>query len=245
MNCQDTASFLALHSAGRLTAADSAALTAHLDRCSSCADALLRDAIHAQEVDTTSLDRRIRARIASERRSSFPVWLAAAACVTMFLAGVAGYRFYLQSRVLPICAEAADDHRTEVTQHHPRKWRFDLAAISGLAERHGLSGSIVTRLAPPGYHLDRGKMCRLDGSAFLHLVYTDGSREFSAFLRSGTAPPFAGSAREIVNGKSLYTAGAGTQKLAYFRADNLTAMFVTDAPGDVAISLARFGAGVL
>ncbi|HLJ47645.1 MAG TPA: hypothetical protein VKU01_16630 [Bryobacteraceae bacterium] len=245
MNCQDTASFLALHAAGRLTPADSAALTAHLDQCSLCADARLRDSIQAQEVDTASLDRRIRERIASERRSSFPAWLAAAACVTMLLAGIGGYRFYMQSRVLPVCAAAASDHRAEVTQHHPRKWLLDLVAISTLAERQGFSGSVVARLAPPGYHLDRGKLCRLDGSVFLHLVYTDGAQEFSAFLRSGPAQDFPGYARDTVNGRSLYSAGAGTQKLAYFRADNLTAMFVTDAPGDAALSLARFGAGAL
>ena len=34
-----------------------------------------------------------------------------------------------------------------------------------------------------GYHMEHAKLCRLNGRIFLHVVYSDGSREFSLFLR--------------------------------------------------------------
>jgi hypothetical protein len=90
-------------------------------------------------------------------------------------------------------------------------------------------------LAPAGYRLEFGKLCRLDGRIFLHLVYTRDGREFSAYLRRPDAEPLAG----------IHEAGAGHEYIAYFETRQLSALFVTDQSREAALSLARSAAKAL
>src|SRR5580693_2811893 len=147
-------------------------------------DAQLRDAILAEPIDATPLDEHIRKQIAAEvnRRSiQRGKWIAAAAIAAMLAIAVGGYVVMPNRGRAAMCADAARDHRVEVVEHQRRTWLTDAAAIEALASRRGLSAPAA--IAPMGYRLERGKLCRLGGRVFLHLVYSNGVREFSLYLR--------------------------------------------------------------
>lgn len=95
-------------------------------------------------------------------------------------------------------------------------------------------------LAPVGYRLEHGKLCRLDGRPFLHLVYTNGANEVSVFLRPWDDPePSQGTAMETVNNSVLYTVDIGPEHLSFFQTRQLTAVVVSDqSDGKTALSVA-------
>ena len=142
-------------------------------------DALLREACEREPVPVTALERSIRGRM--RRRTLALRWMAVAAAVAVIAAGLS-YR----ARVPGVFEQAARDHRAEVVEHGPRRWRTDNAAIDGIARRFGFSAEEAAQLAPAGYRLEHAKICGLDGKPALHLVYSgtdvSGAREFSVYI---------------------------------------------------------------
>jgi hypothetical protein len=142
-------------------------------------DSLLREACEREPVETAALERSIRAR--PRRRIVALRWIAAAAALALIAWG-ASYRV----RVPGAFQQAARDHRVEVVEQSPRRWRTDTAAIDSIARRFGFSAEQAARLAPAGYRLEHAKICGLDGKPALHLVYTGadagGGREFSVYI---------------------------------------------------------------
>jgi anti-sigma factor RsiW len=264
MNCPDIVSLSPLYLSGELDAARAKEFQAHLVRCVSCCrelglqaelDARLRNHIFTADVNTDhfALDQRIRASLVdldmqrpSPPVSAKPRWLwPAAGVAAALLIATLGYRVLQDRQVAPICADAALDHQHEVIDQRSRVWLSDRAAIEALAERRGMPLAAVRALANQEHRLERGKLCRLDGRVFLHLVFTDGTREFSVFLGPNDHQRIQAPVRENVNGKWLYSADLGAEHLASFQTDRLTAVVVTDQPGDAAVKFGRFAAGVL
>jgi hypothetical protein len=64
----------------------------------------------------------------------------------------------------------------------PRRWRSTPADIEAVAAPHGLTYSQVAALALPGYNLEHAKNCGIDGQRMLHLMFTNGSQEYSVYL---------------------------------------------------------------
>jgi anti-sigma factor RsiW len=258
MNCAEISTLSPLHISGELDAARAAAFTVHLKSCPACADELarhvemdrmLRAGVLAEDLNTSALDSRVSAQIASSekrRRAVSRRWLAIAASVVagLIVAGLS-YRAFVNRQTARVYADAARDHRNEVIYQQPRRWLADPAAIETLAVQQGLRVATVTALAPSGYHLEHGKLCRLDGRAFLHLVYSDRGHEFSLFLRQGDGDALPGKPRETVNGRLLHTADLGDEHLACFQSDRLALMVVGDQSSEVVLRLARFAAGAL
>jgi len=142
-------------------------------------DTFLREACGREPVDTAALERSIRARL--RRRIMTLQWMAAAAALVLIAWGIT-YRL----RAPGVFEQAARDHRVEVVEHSPRRWRTDSAAIDGVALRFGFSAEQAARLAPAGYRLEHARICGLDGKPALHLVYlgdnSTGAREFSVYI---------------------------------------------------------------
>ena len=194
---------------------------AHVDSCPACAcelgqqaafDASLRTSILAENVDTTRIDRHIRRQIAPQT-ASHHTWrwlLAAAGVAALVTAAVVGIRAF-SSRPKPVYAAAAKDHRWEIVDGQPRKWLTDRASIEALAARQGVSDSAIAAMAPTGYRLVEGKLCRLDGRVFLHLVYANGLANFSVFLRQpdGKGP--------VETNREILVATQGAEHIAGFR----------------------------
>jgi hypothetical protein len=206
-------------------------------------DTQLRDAILAEPIDTTALDGHIRKQIAVEenrRRIHRGKWIAAAGIAALLAIAVGGYWFFPNRGAAAMCADAARDHRAEVIEHQPRNWRTDAGAIGALAAPRGLSAAAAEALAPMGYRLERGKLCRLGGRVFLHLVYSNGVREFSLYLRDSLpSEDFLGTPRRAMAGLNL---DLGSEHLAQVPSVRFTALVVTDESQDAARDIARFTA---
>ena len=263
MICTEVSRLAPLYITGELDATRAAELDAHLKSCPTCMrelerqsrlDVRLREVLLNDEVSAALVDHRVRELIAAEAEGrDVPElgrrprrWLTAAlsAAAVLLLAAV-GYREFLGSRVAKVYADAARDHRLEVVQHQPRPWLTDPAAIAALAEERGIPASAVTALSSGGYHLDRGKLCFLDGHVVLHLVFSDGAREFSVFMRQRDAKPMPGPVREIAGGKPLCTSDVDQEYVASLETSSLFAVVVDDRSSAEALNFARFASSVL
>ncbi len=166
-------------------------------------------------------------------------WIGAAGIGVLLAIAVGGYWFLPNRGPAAMCADAARDHRAEVVEHQPRTWLTDARAIDALAARTGLSAPAAEAMAPVGYRLERGKLCRLGGRDFLHLVYSNGVREFSLYLRdSAPSETFFGTSRAIA-GVNL---DVGAEHVAQVPSLRFTALVVTDESQDAARDIARFTA---
>jgi len=198
MNCAEIATLTPLYLSAELDPGRAAAFAAHLQICAACSrdieqqrdlDARLRGALMAEETGTSELLPGIRRRITVAEAKRRVLTLVLTAASVILLAGGLLYRSFVAPPIPRIFADAARDHQREVVDRQVRKWRSAAAEIESLARQQGLAPNAVP--APAGYRLDRARLCRLDGSVFLHLVYTDGAREMSVFLRprKGDAAP--------------------------------------------------------
>jgi hypothetical protein len=215
-------------------------------------DAELREAVAWEPVDAGSVDRRVRERISAEAGGSARMgplrrrWvIAAIGAAAALLIVAAGYRGLLGPRVARVYADAALDHRLEVVQKAPRPWKVDPSEVAAMAEKQGIPVSAPVALSSGPYRLERAKLCFLDGRIFLHLVYSDGTQEFSVYLRQRGAESLPGRARETDNSRVLRTSNPGGEHVASFQTDRLTVMVVTDQSSDAALHFARFAATAL
>jgi anti-sigma factor RsiW len=128
-------------------------------------------------------------------------------------------------------ADAALDHRQEVVEHQPRRWRTDPAEIEKLAARYQLRD--VASLAPSGYRLEHAKMCGLDGKPALHLVYTNGVQEISLFVLSQTG-----------RDRGISATGVGNVHLAAFQNDHVQ-LIATGGDSSDCLQFVRSAASVL
>lgn len=213
MNCQEVRAALSMYSGGKLPGA----LPAHLKACPSCsseweqwnaADARLRELLYEDPIDTASLDHRIRESIAPSPRK----WIGIAATI---LLTVALFAYRTWDKPDRDCVDAASDHHREVVDRQKRTWRFDTGEIQTLAAQQGIDLPGLRKLESTGQHLERAKLCRLDGRVFLHLVYTDGVHETSVFLHRKEGSP-----------KAMRTADSGSQHVASLETSHLRAIVV-------------------
>jgi len=257
MNCNDVVELTPLYICGDLDARRAAEFDAHLKACPACMleleqharlDARLREVVLSEGVNASRVDRRVRELIAAGVQADLPPrarktprrWLVAAmgiAAVLLLL--LVGYAAFMGAHVGQVYADAAADHQHEVIEQRPRKWFVDTAQIQALAQGQGIEGVVPAALAPENYHLQSAKLCSLDRRVFLHLVYSDGAKEFSLYLRPRDAVPLPGRVLETANGRVLRVGNAGEQHIASFETDRLTAMVVTNESADTALRLAR------
>lgn len=235
MNCRDIEEFAPLYLSGELEEDRRTLFRAHLAQCRRCAmemdqhaalDARLRDAIAIELPDVARVERSVRARIVRRRMWRF------AAAAAVLIAAVVGYRTLRTDSVSRLYADAALDHRLEVMEHQPRRWRSDPGEIEKLAARYELSN--VGALAPAGYRLEHAKMCGIDGKPALHLVYTNGSREVSIFVRTRSD-----------GGKVLRAVHVGSEELVGFQTDRLEAVVATAGSSGECLQFAQFASRVL
>jgi anti-sigma factor RsiW len=249
MNCDDVSMMTPLYLAGDLDPVRLELFSEHVNSCPACAcelgqqaafDASLRTSILAENIDATRIDGHIRRQIAPEAAShNIHRWLFAAAGIAVLVtAAVVGIRAF-SSRPKPVYAAAARDHRWEIVEGQPRKWLTDRASIEALATRQGVSNSLIAEMAPVGYRLVEGKLCRLDGRIFVHLVYAKGLANFSVFLRrpDGKAPG--------TTNHEILVATQGGEHIAGFDDAKLSALIVTEQSGNAAVSFAQSAAAVL
>ncbi len=226
MTCKDALDLSSLYLSRELGASRMAEARRHLDACPACAaefehmadlDLRLRDALLSEHIDSGAIEQQVREAIAPRRR-----WIAFASIAAALVIGFLAFQASIAQDKM--CAAAASDHRRELVNGEHRTWRTDLAAIAELAGSRGIS---VPQIAPDGYILERGKLCRLNGRVFLHLVYSDGAGELSMFLAPGGAS------------STIRNLDSGAEHVVYFGTPRTSAIIVTDEPGDSAARMAR------
>ena len=242
MNCRELIELAPLYLSGELDAARARTFRAHLDSCGACRrhieeeielDGSLRNELLAAPIDSVAVEQRVRAAITATppARRAVPWRGAAAIAATVVAAALALFalRGSFQQKPVRLCSDAARDHLREIVRQEPRRWTDDQTGVQALAARLGLSPSIPAKFAVPGYQLKHGKFCRLDGRIYLHLVYSNGLREFSLFLGKGPA-----GALYAADFEGEHTASVGS-----------TTVVVSDESGEQARSLARIAASTL
>jgi len=164
-------------------------------------DDQIRRTAAADVTDTGVLLARVRKEI--RRETSRRQYLRAAAALAVLAAGLAGYR-QIHGNQSGFMAAAARDHRMEVAEGARRRWLTSGQELQPLLARYRISSGVVDGLVPAGFRLERGKQCGLNGERALHLVFGDGTRAISVFVRNRAAEP--------VSMKS-----SGTEELVSFR----------------------------
>lgn len=241
MNCAEIATLAPLYLSGELDATRTAAAGAHLKVCAACArdieqqremDARLHGALMADESDSGALVPRIRRRIAAAEAKRRVLTVGLVAAGVLVAAALLLYRSFIAPPVPRVFADAAQDHRREVVERQVKKWRSAAVEIESLARGQGLPLNTIPALASAGYRLDRARLCRLDESVFLHLVYTDGKREMSVFLQPRKGDPAPMRAEDL-----------GTEQVVSVQSGDLKAVCVAEE-SSAALKLARSAAAV-
>lgn len=240
MNCRDVSEMSALYLSRELDANAQAEFQTHLETCPACAaelehlaemDARLHDAILSEPADTAAIELRVRTRIRQRSRHWAAIAVAAAAVFAIVGYGLVGSQI-TQERT---CKAAARDHHVEVVEGQHRAWHSGVSEIGDLAERQGIPASAVAHLAPEGFQLERGKLCRVNGRVYVHLVYSNGSDQTSMFLRRQRPAPFSG----------IGTIDAGAEHAAFFSTSDVNAIVVSDRSREAAEKAAETARRVL
>jgi len=249
MNCEEVRELAPLYVPGELDAARTRAVRGHLDVCGECRqeiesqielDNRLRNELLCAPLDSSAVEQRVREAVARRPQPRFSrrlrIAVGIAAMLVLAAAGLFALRGRFRSQPVEICSDAARDHLREIVRQEPRRWTSDRSGIDALSEHLGLAPAAVSRFTVPGYQLERGKLCRLDGHVFLHLVYSNGVREFSLFLQPVLDSHPAG---------DLYAADFGDEHAASIQSSQARAVIVTSESNAAARNLARIAASAL
>jgi hypothetical protein len=160
-------------------------------------DARLAAAFAAEPAETASIVFVVRRRIEVDRVRRWGMLAAAAALVGALGLGYEARKNEMTSATL-LAAER--DHRVEVAENKPRKWRVGDADIEEASAGFELHPDQIRSLAPAGYRFEHAKICGLAGSPALHAVFTDeAGQPVSVYVRKSDGVQFeasAGSAAE-------------------------------------------------
>lgn len=173
----------------------------HLQSCLDCTaklraesdfDLVIKHAVTEERLQTRQLESHIRSAIRKSspwRPSMFVMRYAIAAAVVFAALSIVTFG-YARGRIdlSAICVDAVDDHREEVVDKAPRRWRSDPERLAALSQKLTGDPALPQRVVPPGYHLVGARICDLHGKPYMHLDYSDGSNEISLFLRHREEP---------------------------------------------------------
>jgi anti-sigma factor RsiW len=222
-NCIEIRMRAPLYLSGEMDSEERAAFAAHLAKCSACAakivedrnlDAALRSALGSFTPDTDRLEQAVRRNIAVDRRKRRLAWAGAiAATVALLIGGALAWARW--TRPPQFYAAAALDHKIEVVDRQPRHWRSSDTELAGLAAQNGLQLGQLTALAAAGYRLERAKFCGIDGRRMLHLVFSNGTREYSVFVSPHDGPA-----------ETVRTSRQGAEEIAGFETGHFRGLVV-------------------
>ena len=202
-------------------------------------DARLRAAFSEEPPDASAVQLAVRKHIAEQqRRHWMRAWVVVGLAAAVILA-VVGYGAFRRTGGTNVYADLAQDHRREVVDRQPRHWRSAPEELDPLIARYGVTDRMVAGLAPSGYRLEHAKTCLMAGKPVLHMVYSDGSREFSVYVRKQSgAGVRSGSA-------SVGSEQGASEQVAVFHRDGFEAAVVTVGSSAECMQLARRAASAL
>ena len=257
MNCNEIEFLMPLYLTSELEATRLAEFEQHLRRCSVCAtnlenvrhyDDLLRDAFEAQPLNTEKLRQRVSSQVrkAARRRFLFarPVYSLPIAAALLLVITTVIYTVLSGGLSQTVYAAAQHDHYIEVVQQEDRPWLQTPEEIRAFVRDELGEANFLDQLTPDGYHLARALHCYLLKERYVHLVYQNGSREISVFVRPREAE-LTGSPVEIVNGCGLYAAAVRKFEIAGFQSQKYRVLVVSDLSRGESLQIARTAAAVI
>ena len=218
MNCNEVTDLIQLYLDDELDARSTLSVQQHLESCSVCSrllnsfleqDRLLRDEAQAVKVFSEPVRARILGAIRAEPRErrgwTIPaIWVSnrslARAAAVIAVAALVG--LLLKYGVLPGISGSV---HAAVASDHAGHCSFD-ARAGAITERDDLDRlsrtygnlSRTPDLSSFGFSLPAGRVCKVDGSTFLHLVYYDADqRALSVFLRPHSKGPITEGLTEL------------------------------------------------
>jgi hypothetical protein len=245
MNCSEVHYYGPLYHSGELEEPFLQDFNQHLEACAGCEENIRREQATDQalrlasdeELDVARVREDIIANIHKEPARSAGYHISRWQAFGGFAAVVAlTVLVWLTFRpvahpLLTIYQDAADDHRTEVVEHLKLRWAQDDESILALLKTVGATEELTQQITPPGFHLDRARRCRLLKHSYVHLVYTDGHREVSYFLRARDGEELTGTPVTTVNGKSIYMDTISDLSVAGFQNRDVTVLMVSNESG--------------
>jgi hypothetical protein len=186
----------------------------------------LRQASLESSPATSAAQRAVREQTAVRRMRT---WIVVAATAVVVLA-LAGYVIFGTSGY----ADLARDHKREVIEQRPRRWRTEPAEVATLSARYGVTDAMISDLAPAGFRLQHAKTCAMSGKPALHLVYTDGTKVFSLYLRQSAGSESKPALRKV-----------NSEQIAAFHHDGFEAAVVMEGSGTQCLEWARRAASIL
>lgn len=248
MKCHEVQFLAPLYLSGELDAERRCMCDLHLPSCPACEEAFEQQrACDARLVAALGSDlpemarvhkinRYVRGHImaAEPERSRKQRWLVPGAIAASLIAATVGICTLMVPSTPPAYTAAAKDHWTEVVEHQPRHWRSTPAELQALMTRSGFSLSQAAALAAPGYWLEHAKTCGLAGRRALHLVFTNGTQQYSLYLHPDDAPK-----------SDIRLIRHNTEAIAGFETGRFNALLVTTGTSTQCNELARRAAARL
>jgi len=235
MTCEQIRHLAPLYRTGELWGDQRPQFMGHLAACPACerelsaqgqVDDRIARVLASEPCDTSRIERQVRREIYGTGKTRWRVWGAIAAGALLAIAG--GSMLWRTGPPPSWYAVAALDHRQEVREGHPRRWRVEPVEIDQVAQRVGMSFERSARLAAAGYRLERAKICGVDGLRMLHLVFTNGKDRYSVFIGQHPGPP-----------KGVRVAGDGSEQVAGLQTAQFRAAVVTEGSPDECEKFAR------
>jgi anti-sigma factor RsiW len=242
MTCSQAEYLSPLYWSGELEAQAIAELESHLKECAECAhefelqqhtDEVLRDMVLAEPVDDVAVRERVRESL-WPARTDWHVLAKRTLASAAGIAALAALSFGIWSAVatrsnsVPVVyADAAQDHYDEVVKQYPRGWLTSPAEIKAFVKEHAGDESVIAALAPAGYHIDKVRLCELELSNYVHLVYSDGDHDISFFIRQRDGEKLGGETALNVKGASIHSEQVTGLYVAGFQSPRYTILVVS------------------
>ena len=251
MNCSEIQFLMPLYLSSELDATPMFDFELHLRQCAACAreleearrcDDLLRDAFNQQSLDADELRRRVRTQISKTKRRRFlfrrPLYTLPIAASLLAAVALGIFTVLPGNSSQTVYAAARDDHYREVVEREPRPWRETPDEIKEFVREELGDADFLKHLTPDGYQLKQALHCILLHQPYVHLVYQNGARELSIFVRRRDAE-LPGAALEVANGCALHAATINQFEVAGFQSEKYTVLVVSDLPRAESLRIAR------
>jgi anti-sigma factor RsiW len=191
MICSDAEFVMPLYLSGELDASTMAQLERHTAECAACRrlleeqqalDAGVRTALLTEHVDDTG----VRAHVLSEihgdrRRIGLRIGMFSAIAAALLVSITLGFAYRDDARY----RQASADHVAEVVEQRRGVWRTQDGNLEQFVTQRVSTAANLQQLEIPGYHLLRGKECRIAKTPYVHLVYGNGKQQISMYVLSG------------------------------------------------------------
>jgi hypothetical protein len=253
MKCEDSQNAMPLFLACELDGQSSADFERHIKICADCRkeinlqknyDIFLRQAFAEETLETAALRERVRRQIGVSDKPRISLWklpqmrFGFAFAALLIVLGIGLVYFVFKPNQPTIYAGVARDYTEDVIEQMPKQGWHDgeTEAIEYARQQFG-DEKVAAALAPEGYRLVRTRVCNPAGKLFVHLIYDNGERQISFYVRKKD-DNLPGKPVEIINDRAFYAERIKTVEIAAFQSARFTVLLASDLPREESLRLA-------